>query len=133
MTTPRLEDAVSLVPVRDIERTAEFYEQTLGFRVHFMRDDKSFAIIKREGAAIHFLRTDDSEVLRATANNIAIYIWVKGLDELYSQLEPHLSALPAGRVRRPFDQDYGVREFHVKDPDGCLLFFAEDLKRKQQG
>jgi hypothetical protein len=28
-------------------------------------------------------------------------------------------------VRAPLEQSYGVREFHVKDPDGCLLFFAE--------
>jgi hypothetical protein len=30
-------------------------------------------------------------------------------------------------VHAPFDQPYGMREFHVKDPDGCLLFFGERI------
>ena len=36
-----------------------------------------------------------------------------------------LETLPEDRVRAPFDQPYGMREFHVKDPDGCLLLFGE--------
>ncbi len=63
--------------------------------------------------------------MRATATNIAIYIWIRGLNTLWAELAQALGELPEGRVRAPFEQPYGVREFHVKDPDGCLLFFAE--------
>jgi len=36
-----------------------------------------------------------------------------------------LETLPEGRVRPPFTQACGMREFHVKDPDGFLLFFGD--------
>jgi len=37
--------------------------------------------------------------------------------------------LPEGRVRAPFNQPYGQREFHVIDEDSLLLFFGEEFNR----
>ncbi len=127
MQKPVIEDAVSIVPVSDMSATMDFYADTLGFERRFVSDDDSFAIVVHGEAAIHFVLTDDSNALKATANNISIYLWVRGVDALYETLEAKLSQLPQGRVRAPFDQPYGMREFHVKDPDGCLLFFGEDI------
>jgi catechol 2,3-dioxygenase-like lactoylglutathione lyase family enzyme len=121
----RLTDAISIVPVRDVRATVAFYADTLGFEAVEVDDDPGFAIVRRDSAIIHLIGTDDAGALEATATNIAIYIWVAGLDRLWAELAPILEPLPQGRVRGPFDQPYGVREFHVKDPDGCLLFFAE--------
>ncbi len=126
MTKPVIEDAVAIVPVADMDRTVAFYTDVLEFKVNFVSDDKSFGILTHGEAAIHFVQTDDPKVLEATANNISIYMWVKYVDDLYAALKPKFDALPDGRVRPPFTQDYGMREFHVKDPDGCLLFFGED-------
>ncbi|MEQ8654523.1 MAG: hypothetical protein RIC87_18790 [Kiloniellales bacterium] len=50
---------------------------------------------------------------------------MEGLDKVYAALKPVLESLPEGRLRPPFNQPYGVREYLVKDPDACLLFFAE--------
>ena len=50
-----------------------------------------------------------------------------GIDALYARLAPKLERLAQGRVRPPFDRAYGMREFHVKDPDGCLLLFGEPI------
>ena len=124
--TPIIEDAVAIVPVRDIEATVDFYEHVLGFERRFVSEDKSFAIVVHGEAALHFIRTDDEAALAATANNISVYLWVKGVDALYDVYKPQLDKLEEGRVRAPFTQSYGMREFHVKDPDGCLLFFGED-------
>ena len=129
---PRIEDAVAIVPVRDVRATMDFYGDVLGFERRFVSDDKSFAIAVHGEAAVHFVATDDADALRATANNISIYLWVVGIDRLYAQFEPRLRALEAGRVRSPFDQSYGMREFHIKDPDGCLLMFGEDVGASEQ-
>ena len=123
---PVIEDAVAIVPVRDIEATVDFYADVLGFERRFVSDDKSFAIVVHGDAALHFVQTDDTAALAATANNISVYLWVKGVDALYEAYKPDLDQLEEGRVRAPFTQSYGMREFHVKDPDGCLLFFGED-------
>ena len=126
MTAPRIEAALPIVPVSDVAATVAFYTAVLGFEARLVTDDDSFAVVGLNGAGIQLLKTDDAQALRATANNISIYMPVRGLDALYERLRPKLEALPTGRVRPPFDQPYGMREFHVKDPDGCLLFFGEE-------
>lgn len=113
--------------VKDIERTVNFYQDVLGFRVSHISEDKSFAIVQQGGAGIHFIRVESEEALKATAEQIAIYIWVDNVEAIHEAWKKKLAALPEGRYRPLFTQDYGMREFHVKDPDGCLLFFAEDV------
>lgn len=122
-----IESAATIVPVSDIRRSVEFYVDVLGFDLGFMAKDGSFARVSRDKAVIQFIHTDDADVLRATANNISIYLTVDGVDRLYEFLKHGLDRLGEGRVRAPFEQPYGMREFHVKDPDGCLLFFGETI------
>ena len=124
---PVIEDAVAIVPVRDVAASIDFYADVLGFERRMISDDGVFGIAVHGDAAIHFLKTDDEASLKATANHISIYLWVRGVDALFEGLEPKLKALDEGRVRAPFDQPYGMREFHVKDPDDCLLFFGEEI------
>ena len=124
---PMIENAATIVPVRDVAATVDFYADLLGFERRFVADDGGFAIVAHGQAMVQLLATDDPAALRATANNVSIYLWVRGLDALYERLRPKLEALPQGRLRPPFDQPYGMREFHVKDPDGCLLFFGEAI------
>jgi catechol 2,3-dioxygenase-like lactoylglutathione lyase family enzyme len=125
--SPIIEDAVSIFPVIDIETTVDFYADVLGFERRMISDDKTFAIVVHGQAAIHFTKTNDEQALRATANNISIYLWVRQIDKLFEQLKPKLDLLPKDRVSPPFTQPYGMREFHVKDPDGCLLLFGENI------
>jgi predicted DNA-binding ribbon-helix-helix protein len=120
-----IESAATIVPVNDIRRSVAFYVDVLGFDPGFLAKDGSFARVSRDNAEIQFIHTDDPDVLRVTATNISIYLTVDGVDRLYASLAPQLGKLAEGRVRAPFDQPYGMREFHVKDPDGCLLFFGE--------
>ncbi|MEO1248288.1 MAG: VOC family protein [Pseudomonadota bacterium] len=115
----------TIVPVRDVAASVDFYRDALGFEVRFAAEDGSIAIVGRGPAALQLLKTDDEGALKATSTNIALYIEVKGLDALYESLRSALDALPKARFRPPFEQPYGMREFHVKDPDGCLLFFGE--------
>ena len=124
--TPKLDYAATIVSVRDISASVAFYADTLKFDADFVDRDSGFAIVRRDGAVIHLLQTDSEAALKATAENVAIYIMTTGVEDLYASLREGLETLPDGRVRPPFVQEYGMREFHVKDPDGCLLFFAED-------
>ncbi len=123
---PIIEDAVAIVPVADVAVSMDFYADVLGFERRFMSDDGRFAIAVHGDAAVHFIATDDPDALSATADNISVYLWVRQIDALYDVLKGRLDALPEGRVRAPFEQPYGMREFHVKDPDGGLLLFGEN-------
>lgn len=125
-TNPSIEDAVAIIPVSDMGQTLDFYEQVLGFEKRFVSEDLSFATVCHGEAALHLIKAGNDDALKATRSHISVYLWSKEVDRLYALLEPKLSPLPRGHVRAPFDQPYGMREFHVKDPDGCLLIFGEN-------
>ena len=57
---PIIEDAVAIIPARDVEASVRFYVDTLGFERRFVSDDESFAIVVHGDAALHFLRAEDS-------------------------------------------------------------------------
>lgn len=120
-----IESAAPVVPVHDMKRTTDFYVDVLSFDLIFSARDESVARVARDKATIQFVRTDSPEALRATANNISIYLTIDGVDRFYESMMPKLALLPPGAVRPPSDQPDGMRELHVRDPDGCLLIFGE--------
>lgn len=125
----RLEGISPIVPVKDVARTAAFYRDVLGFDLRSNPQDDSFALVARDEAGVSLVKASDAAALAATRNNISAYIWVKDLAGLWNELEPALGQLEEGRVRAPFVQPYQMREFHVKDPDGFLIFFGEDAEQ----
>jgi len=125
--TPRLAASAPIVPVRDVDASVRFYVSVLGFERVFVAADRSTGEVARDGARIMFVACEDAETLSVTASNMSVYLHVEGLDALWRELAEGLNALPRNRVRAPFDQDYGMREFHVKDADGFLMFFGETL------
>ncbi|MGF1501299.1 MAG: VOC family protein [Paracoccaceae bacterium] len=111
-----------IVAVADTRVSVPFYLDRLGFRLE--EEGRGYALVSRAGAAVMLLGGADAASRAATANHVAAYVWVADTDALWAELAPRLRDLPSGRVRAPFTQDYGMREFHVKDPDGFLLFFG---------
>lgn len=125
MNGGRLRAICPVVPVRDVARSAGFYERHLGFRTAFLADDRSYGVVVRDGQAIHLTDASESEqALRATANNISFYIETEDLEALWQAVE---ASAPATKVRALEDKPWGTREFHIQDPDGCLLRFGRDL------
>ena len=125
MSQPRLRAICPVVPVRDVAAAADFYRRHLDFAVAFLADDRSYAVVARDGQAIHLTDASESEeALRATANNISFYIEVAELDLLWQRVE---ASRPDTKVRAPEDKPWGTREFHILDLDGCLLRFGCDL------
>lgn len=126
-TGPRLEGIAPIVPVRDIGVSLPFYTDTLGFEVRAYVPARSYALLGRGEAGIILVGGADEQALKATATQIAAYVWVDDVDALWARFAPRLEGLPEGRFRPPFVRDYGMREFHVRDPDGFLILFGQDV------
>ena len=118
---PRCTTITPIVPVSDLDRSLEFYTNILDFKVQ--AKDEGYAYIVRDDIAIRLLTSTDAEA----AGKQACYICVENLDGLFEQMKQNLEKLPEGRVRAPFDQPYGQREFHVTDEDSFLIFFGEPV------
>ena len=120
-TAPHCNSITPIVPVSDLGRALNFYTNILGFTVQ-VKDD-IYAYIVRDEIALRLLTATDPP----PKGQQACYICVENLDGLYEQMRPTLEKLPDGRVKVPFDQPYGQREFHVIDEDSLLLFFGEPV------
>ena len=113
------------VPCTSLASQIGFYRDVLGFTVGFQTED--YAFLRRDGVALRLVEVSPSVDLTHPEREGSCYIDVNGLDALYDTLKPGLENLAPGRVRAPFDQDYGQREFHVKDEDCTLIFFGEAI------
>ncbi|MBE1282385.1 MAG: VOC family protein [Rhodobacteraceae bacterium] len=121
----QLKQITPFVLCSDLERQITFYKDRLGFDLGFRQDN--YAFLRRDAVAIRLLECPQRADGRPLGDDQSFYIDVNGLDAVYSEMESRLAELPAGRVRPPFNQPYGQREFHVLDEDGTLVFFGETL------
>lgn len=115
------------VPCTALHAQIGFYRDVLGFIVGYQAE--GYAFLRRDKVALRLVQVSDDVDLQNPERQGSFYIDVKALDALYASLKPALDKLPAGRVRAPFNQPYGQREFHVIDEDCTLIFFGEALGR----
>lgn len=123
----RLARITPFVPCSTLARQVGFYCDLLGFTVGFQA--RNYAFLQRGDVAIRLIEVAAGIDLTAPEREMSFYIDVEGIDALYRSPEPGLSTLPEGRVRGPFNQDYGQREFHVLDEDCTLVFFGQAIDR----
>ena len=121
---PQLRAITPMVPVANLDAAVAFFTETLGFVASFRME--GYAYLKRDHVALRLLQA--SFDTQDPARQQSCYIDVENLDALYAELKPKLDQLPDGRVRAPFNQDYGQREFHVTDEDALLIFFGEAIE-----
>lgn len=111
-----------MLAVADMDATLDFYTRILGFDV-FMRSP-GYSIVERDGATIHFMKAANEAVLKAVRGHTDIYIEVTDIAPLWE----HVSSFKRDyRIRELFDRDYGMREFHISDPNGCLVFVGQRI------
>ena len=121
----RLTQVTPFVPCSNLDRQVRFYCDILGFTLGFQADN--YAFLRRDDVALRLIEVDADTDLTDPKRETSFYIDVRGLDEVYEDMAPRLADLPQGRVRAPFNQDYGQREFHVIDEDCTLVFFGEAI------
>lgn len=117
--------------VDDVEATANWYRDQLGFRYErFWGDPPSFCMVHRRGVVIMLSQCPAPGTVRP--NQAAVpghdhwdaYIWVEDADGLLAEFQ--------GRGVRPArdicDQPYGCRDFDIVDRNGYRLCFGQDLE-----
>ncbi|PSL21812.1 bleomycin resistance protein [Shimia abyssi] len=122
----KMNQVTPFVPCSDLSRQIGFYQDVLGFALGFQAEN--YAFMRRDAVAVRLIEVDKSVDLSTPERETSFYIDVEGIDALYLSLKPKLDLLGKRRVRAPFDQDYGQREFHVIDEDCTLIFFGEAIR-----
>ncbi|WP_395739373.1 VOC family protein [Prosthecobacter sp.] len=122
MTTPdyQAKTLSPIIPIADMERSIRFYVEVLGF--HTAMQSADYSILTRDGTALHLTLAADASVLEVTRKHMSFYLKICGIEALWR----HVSAFKdRHQIRDLSDRDYGMREFHILDPDGCLIFVGE--------
>ena len=121
----KMQQITPMIPCSQLATQISFYRQCLGFDLEFKSE--AYAIMRRDRAAIRLMQVDGQVDLSHPERQGSFYVDVIGIDNLYKVLQPKLDTLESTRVRAPFDQEYGQREFHVADEDCTLVFFGEAI------
>jgi uncharacterized glyoxalase superfamily protein PhnB len=113
--------------VRDVRRAAEYYRDRLGFEIGpYSRDPPVFVIVQRAGMALQLGRMESG---RGGSNrdwndeSFDAYLWVPDADGLYAEFQTRGATLMDAPVVKP----YGMKEFDVRDADGYVLRFGQDM------
>jgi uncharacterized glyoxalase superfamily protein PhnB len=114
--------------VGDVVRAAEYYRDRLGFAIrgYFFEEPPVFAIVARDdqivmlslmtGARGGSNRNHKDEALDA-------YIWVDDADALYAEFQRSGADL----LGPPQLRTYGMKELEVRDLDGYVICFGQDV------
>ncbi len=116
-----------MLAVADIDETVAFYCDVLGFSV--AKKFPGYAIVERDGATIHFMPAANESVLKAVRGHTEIYIEVDDIASLWA----HVRKLKdKHRLRELVEQPYGMTEFHIGDPNECLVFVGQKTPEPTQ-
>ena len=109
--------AVPIIPARDIEASASWYRDELGFDVFHM--EREYGIVGRGESWIHFWGPSEIE---PEDSMTMIRLGVRGIDEMYGHCQERGIVHPNDPLA---EKPWGFREFSVTDHDGNLVTFFE--------
>ncbi len=126
---PRLVSTAPCLTVADIGSTMRWYEEELGFTGDPFPQNEPyvFCILVRDQIEIMLQRVDGYQ--KPDIHNQRgcgvwdAYIRMRGVKELYLSLKDKVEILQPLK-----QQPYGDWEFEVKDPNGYVLVFSDDLQ-----
>lgn len=126
MSTASVAKRISpMLATDDMDATISFYSKVLGFAPTMKSPE--YSIVERDGQTIHFQKAASEEVMKCMREHTEIYIEVSGIHALWEHVKTFRNQY---RIRDLFDREYGMTEFHIGDPHGCLVFVGEPTSRR---
>jgi catechol 2,3-dioxygenase-like lactoylglutathione lyase family enzyme len=124
----RLLRSAPYFPVMDVERSAAYYERTLGFRCEYTAGSPpEFAIVSRDGLSIMLRRVAQAECISPNERQGGTwdaFFWVSDARALFEELQRNGAEIVYGPIRQ---ESYRMEEFAVRDPAGYVIGFGRSL------
>jgi uncharacterized glyoxalase superfamily protein PhnB len=111
------------LPTVNLESALDHYSQKLGFRVMMRMPSGDYAIVERDGAAIHLFE-DRSQ----SHTPVGLHIFTADLEALYAEFERSGAYLTQSIVRKP----WGNRDFRLRDEFGNEIKFTEPIVESEE-
>lgn len=126
---PEIEDTAVAIArpvlyVADIDASATFYRDQLGFRIDFLHGNPPFyGSVSRDGATVHLKFVHEPVFAAGAAEReglIMAFVETASVRELYAEYQ----AADAEIVQKLTKQAWGGTDFIVRDPDGNAIAFV---------
>ncbi len=125
--------------VLDFEKSLEFYTKVLGFKVEYTRDESKFAFLSLAGNQIMVEQTNNGAWSTGKLEypfgcGVNFQMEVASISPILKSLKKNnypVFVEPQENWYRQNNRLVGNKEFLVKDPNGYLLRFFEDLGNKR--
>ena len=122
----KLTGHAAVLLVEDVGRSADYYRDALGFETNrWDVNPEHYGYASRDGCHLHFARFEGARPRpnheEAPPDMFDVYFWVDDVGALHEELAGRGAELLHG----PVDQEYGLRELRVRDPDGYILAFGQ--------
>jgi len=125
MNAPTVAKKISpMLAVANMEDTIAFYKSVLGFTL--VLNSREYSIVERDGQTIHFMKAASEEVMARVRGHTEIYIEVCGIRSMWEHVKTFKDRY---RIRDLFEREYGMTEFHIEDPNECLVFVGEPTSK----
>ncbi|HEX3537641.1 MAG TPA: VOC family protein [Stellaceae bacterium] len=125
---PRITGVAAFFLVADVVRAAEYYRDKLGFTIvgYFFEEPPVFAMVGRNDQIIMLSlmtagRGGSNRSYKADA--LDAYLWTDDVDGLHAELQ----GSGADIVAPPVMRIYRMKELEVRDLDGYVLCFGQDI------
>lgn len=113
--------------VSDLMKSVRYYVDVLGFdEPRLWGDPPAFAMPARDGFIVMLNQSHhDEPTPNGRFDHWDAYFWCQGVDAYHEQLVEKGADIVHGPEVREL---YGMKEVGVRDPDGYMLVFAEDIE-----
>jgi len=115
--TPMMRKALPELPFDNVTAAVAYYRDVLGFRINYQQDD--LGVMDRDEITV--LLIPRSEQFKGIG---AFEVYIEDADALYAELRVKGANLSGEPVSHP----WGLRDFHVLDPEGNRITFAQPFE-----
>lgn len=125
---PALLRGAPYLPVADLEVTSSHYVTVLGFTQNYLGGSPPhFAILSRDGLALMLRVVGDPAKICPNEDQGGtwdVFYWVDDVQALHDEFQGRGAEVVYGPT---FQREYSMTEFAVRDPDGHVLGFGQEM------
>lgn len=119
-----------MLETEDLKATIRFYEELLGFRCEgtFPDADKpGWASLRRDNVWLMFTVRNAHATVAKPMMTGSLYLYPDNVDEMWEHLKDKAA------IEYPIENfDYGMREFAIRDCNGYLIQFGQNIQEQQR-
>lgn len=123
MKLPNLSPAIPQLPSGNLDKTAQFFESKLGFKIISKMTEFNFLSVKRDSTEIHFWKTSTEEDAKALGSQSSCYIRVQNIEELFLEFKNRETPFRYELTKQP----WGMNEMQIDDPYLNAIRFGEAI------